>query len=158
MRNLKFIIGSILSYCYIMNSPERLEQIRQAKTFAYVLCDLESDTIIEKQDKKKRVMEAEENRRQKYEQKHGRENEDRLRGPDRCEALVCSVLTFGMYHINKTRFKEILVFLFYHFGSERLKGIRKKVELVEAVTGIFQGEWEGIMDRVELGGRWKRMI
>ena len=63
-----------------------------------------------------------------------------------------------MYHINKTRFKEILVFLFYHFGSERLKGIRKKVELVEAVTGIFQGEWEGIMDRVELGGRWKRMI
>ena len=61
---------------------------------------------------------------------------DRLRGLESCEALVCSVLTFGMDHINNLKFKEILVLLRYHFGSEKLKEITKKVELVEAVTGL----------------------
>ena len=42
-RRLNFIDGSISSYCYILNSPERLEQIRQVNKLASVLCDLESD-------------------------------------------------------------------------------------------------------------------
>ena len=41
-RRLNFIYGSISTYCYIFNSPERLEQIRQANKFASVMCDLES--------------------------------------------------------------------------------------------------------------------
>ena len=44
-RRLNFIDGYISSYCSIINSPERLEQIRQAKMLAYVLCDLESDRM-----------------------------------------------------------------------------------------------------------------
>ena len=39
-RRLKFIDGSISSYCSILNSPERLEKITQAKKLASVLCDL----------------------------------------------------------------------------------------------------------------------
>ena len=54
----------------------------------------------EKEEKKKRDTLVEENRRQKSEDKHVRENECRLRGIDSCEAFVCSVLTFGMDHIN----------------------------------------------------------
>ena len=56
-----------------------------------------------------------------------------LRGLDICEALVRSVLTIGMDHINKLKVKELQMILRYHFGSERLKEIPKKVELVEAV-------------------------
>ena len=42
-RRLNFIYGSISSYCYILNSTECLEQRREAKKLASVLCDLESD-------------------------------------------------------------------------------------------------------------------
>ena len=62
--------------------------------------------------------------------------------------MVHSVLTFGMDHINKLKFKDIWVPLCYNFGSERLKGGPKKVELVEAVTDLFQRDWEGLMQRV----------
>ena len=40
---LNFIYGSISSYCSILNSPKRFEQISQANKLAYVLYDLESD-------------------------------------------------------------------------------------------------------------------
>ena len=39
-RRLNFIDGCISSYCSILNSPERLEQIRQVNKLASVLCDL----------------------------------------------------------------------------------------------------------------------
>ena len=44
-RRMNFIDGSISSYVSILNSPERLEQIRQANKLAYVLCDLGYDLI-----------------------------------------------------------------------------------------------------------------
>ena len=79
----------------------------------------------------------EENRRQKSEEKKVRENEDKLRGLESCEALVRSVLTFGMENINNLKVKQLRVLLRYNFGLERSKGTPKKVELVEAVTGLF---------------------
>ena len=107
-----------------------------------VLCDLESDLIREKEEEeKKRAKEVEENRRQKYEEKQVRENKDKLRGLESCEALVHSVLTFGMDNINNLKVKEIRVLLRYHFGSETLKGTPNKVELVEAVTNLFRRDW-----------------
>ena len=57
-----------------------------------------------------------------------------------------------MDHINKLKVKELRVILLCHFGSERLKGIPKKVELVEAVTDLFRRDWEGLMQRVGVGG------
>ena len=57
-----------------------------------------------------------------------------------------------MDHINILKVKELRVILCYHFGLERLKGVPKKVELVEAVTDLFQGCWEGLMQRVGGGG------
>ena len=106
---LKFIDVSNSSYRSNLNSPNQLEQIRQAKKLASVLCDLESNYTREKEDKNKRAMEAEGNRRQKSEEKQVRENEDRLRGVDSCEALVCSVLTFGMDHIYNLKVKWLWV-------------------------------------------------
>ena len=47
-RRLKFIDGYLSSYCSIINSPKRLEQIRQAKQLVYVLCYLKSDRMREK--------------------------------------------------------------------------------------------------------------
>ena len=47
-RRLKFIDGYISSYFSIINSPERLELIRQANKLASVMCDLDSDRIREK--------------------------------------------------------------------------------------------------------------
>ena len=66
--------------------------------------------------------------------------------------MVCSVLKFGIDHINKIKVKELQVILSYQFGLERLKGTPKKVELVEAVTDLFRRDWEGLMQRVG-GGR-----
>ena len=71
-RRLEFIDGYISSYCSIINSTERLEQIRQANKLASILCDLESDRMREKEEKKNRATEVEENRRQKYEEKQVR--------------------------------------------------------------------------------------
>ena len=58
-RRLKCIDGSISSYCYILNSPQRLEHIRQANKLASVLCDLESDRIREKEEEEKKATEVE---------------------------------------------------------------------------------------------------
>ena len=66
--------------------------------------------------------------------------------------MVRSVLKFGVDHINNLKVKELRVFLRYHFGSERLKGTPKKVELVEAVTVLFWRYWESLMQRVGGGG------
>ena len=57
-----------------------------------------------------------------------------------------------MDHINELKVKELRVLLRYHFGSESLKGIPNKVELVEAVTDLFRRDWEGIIQRVGVGG------
>ena len=67
--------------------------------------------MMENGEKKKRATEVEENRRQKYEEKHFRENEYRLRILESCEALVRSVFTIGMDHINNLKVKEIQVLL-----------------------------------------------
>ena len=138
----------IATYCSFLNSPERLEQIRQVNKLASVLCDLESDRIRDKEEKKKKVTEVEDNRRQKSEEKQIRENEDKLRGLEIFEALVRSVLTFVMDHINTLKVKDLRLLLRYHSGSERLKGTPKKVELVEAVTDLFRRDWESLMHRV----------
>ena len=100
------------------------------------------------------MKEVEENRRYKSEEKQIRENKYRLRCLDICEALVRSVLTFGIYHITILKVKELRVILRYHFGSEKLKRSPKKVELVEDVTGLFQRGCEGLMQRVGGVGRW----
>ena len=75
-----------------------------------------------------------------------------LRVIDSCEALVRSVLTFGMDHINILKVRELRVLLRYQFGPERLKGSPNKVELVEAVTDLFLRDWEGLMKRLGGGG------
>ena len=42
-RRLNFMDGYISSYCFIINTPERLELIGQANKSASVLCNLDSD-------------------------------------------------------------------------------------------------------------------
>ena len=81
-------------------------------------------------------MEAEDQRKNKSEQKQMKGDDERLKFLDTCEVLVRLVLAFGMDHINNLKVKELRVLLCYHLGSEKLKGIPKKVELVEAVTGF----------------------
>ena len=98
------------------------------------------------------MTEVEENSRQKSEEKQVRENEDKLRGLENCEALVRSLLKFGMDHINTLKVKELRVILRYQFGLERLKGTPKKVELVEAVTDLFRMDRKSLMQRVGGGG------
>ena len=56
------------------------------------------------------------------------EYDERLKGLETCEVLVCSVLEFG----------KIRVLFFYHLRAEKLKGIPDKVELVEDVTDFFR--------------------
>ena len=62
-------------------------------------------------------MESEENGRQKSQENQVRGEKYRLIVLESCEALVRSVLTFGMNNINKTKVKELRLRLRYHFGS-----------------------------------------
>ena len=91
-RRMNLIDGSISSYSYILNSPERPHMIKQADELASVLCNIESDCLGEKGDRKKRAMEAEDQRKNKSEQKQMRDDDERLKGLDTCEVLVCSIL------------------------------------------------------------------
>ena len=80
---------------------------------------LESDRMRgkeKKKKKKKRETKVEENIRHKYEEKQVRENKDKLRGLESCEALVHSILAFEMDHINNIKVKELQVLHHYHFG------------------------------------------
>ena len=61
-----------------------------------VLRDIESDRIEAKENRKKRDMEAEDQRKNKSEQDQMRDDNERLKGLETCEVLVCSVLEFGM--------------------------------------------------------------
>ena len=85
-----------------------------------------------------RSMEAEDNRKRKSEQEQMRDDDERLKSLETCEVLVCSVLKFGMDHINYLKWKDLRVLLCYHFGSEKLKGIPKKVELVGSVKYFLE--------------------
>ena len=67
------------------------------------------------------------------------DDDERLKGLDTCEVLVCSVLAFGMDRINNLKVKDLRVILRYHFGSENLKGGPNKLELVEAVNKNYKG-------------------
>ena len=67
-----------------------------------------------------------------------RDDEERLKGLETHEVLVCSVLAFFMDHINNLKLKDLRVLLCYHFGSEILKGRPKKVELVGAVEYFLE--------------------
>ena len=67
-----------------------------------------------------------------------RDDEERLKCLETCEVLVRSVLAFGMDHINKLKLKDLRVLLWYQFGSGKLKGIPKKLELVEAMKDFLE--------------------
>ena len=83
-------------------------------------------------------MEADDNRRNKYEQNYTRGYYKRLKGLDNCEVFFRSVLEFGMDHINSIKAKELRVLLCYHFDSEKLRGIPKKVEILGAITEFLE--------------------
>ena len=91
------------------------------------------------------MTEAEYQRREKYEQKQMRYDNERLKVLETCKFLVCSDLIFGMDHINVLKVKYLRVLLCYHYGSVKLKGIPKKVGLVGAVEYIFRKDWDNIV-------------
>ena len=62
-------------------------------------------------------MEEEDHRKNKSEQKQMRDDDERLKGIETCEVLVCSVLEFGTDHINNLKVKDLRVLLHYHFGT-----------------------------------------
>ena len=121
--------------------------IKQSNELAYVICALESDRLGAKDDSKKREMEAYDQKKKKSEQKQTRDDGESLEGLNTCEVLLHSVLTFGIDHINNLKVKDLRVILHYHFGSKNLKGIPKKVELVEAVKYIFRKDWDSLVQR-----------
>ena len=60
-------------------------------------------------------MEEEDQRKKKSEKKQMRYDDDTLKFLETCEFLVCSVLAFGMDHINNLTVKDLSVILCYHF-------------------------------------------
>ena len=76
-----------------------------------------------------------------------RDDDKSLKGLKTREVLVCSVLAFEMDHINNIKVKDPGVILHYHFGSEKSKGIPKKVELVEDVKDFCRKGLDGLVQR-----------
>ena len=91
-RRLKLIYGSISSYQSILNSPERLCMTKQASKLESILCDIQSDHIGSNDDRKNILMEEEDHRNKKSEQKYMMDDYKRLKGLENFEVLVHSVL------------------------------------------------------------------
>ena len=115
---------------------------------------MDSDRLGEKEDSKKRSVEAEDQTKKKSEQKQMRDDDERLKVIETCEVLVRSVLAFGTDHINNPKVNDLRVLLCYHLEPKKFNGIPKKVELVEAFTDLFLrigrvlhrgGEEEGVV-------------
>ena len=83
-------------------------------------------------------MEEEDQLKNKSENKHMRDDEKRLKSLENCEVLVPSFLAFGMDHNNNFKVKYLRVIIHYHFWSEKLKGIPKEVEPVNAVKYFLE--------------------
>ena len=64
-RRLELIDGSISSYCSIIRYPEQVNLIKQANSMVFVLDDTESDRLGAKEDRKKREVGTENQRKQK---------------------------------------------------------------------------------------------
>ena len=105
---------------------------------AAVLCGIDPDRLGEKEEGNVRVIEAEDQKKNKSEKKQRGEDEERPEGIQTCEVLIHSVLGFGMDHTKNLKVEDIKVLLRYHFRSENMKGIPKKLELVEAVTEFLE--------------------
>ena len=97
---LKLIDGSISSYFSIINYIEILNLIKEENKLASVIGDMETNHLGENEDRNKRAMEADDHTKKKSEQKNIREDDNRLKGIETCEVLVCSVVESGMDHIN----------------------------------------------------------
>ena len=82
-------------------------------------------------------MEAEDQRKNKFEQKQMTDDEERLKGLETCKVLVRSVSDFRMDHINNLKVNNLRVLLRYHFGSENWKGVPNTVEFFEAVKAFL---------------------
>ena len=67
------IDGSISSWCSVLNSPERLELIRQTNELAKVLGELEDDCLQDKEEKQRKALEEEKKRQERREEKRKRE-------------------------------------------------------------------------------------
>ena len=65
--SLNLFDGYISSYCSIINSTKRLRMIKQSDELMSVLCDIEAGRLGAKEDRNKRAMEAEYQRKKKYE-------------------------------------------------------------------------------------------
>ena len=66
--------------------------------------------------------------------------------------MVRSILAFGMDHINNFNVKDLRVLLCYHLGTEHLKGIPRKSELMEDVKYIFRKDWDSLVQIWGWGG------
>ena len=63
------------------------------------------------------MIEAEDQRKKQFGQKQIRDDDERLKGLETFEVLVCSVLEFGMDHINNLKVKGLRVLFFDRLGS-----------------------------------------
>ena len=99
--------------------------IKQSNELAYNLGYIDSNRLGKKEDRNE-IEYSEYHRKKKYEQKQMRDDNNGLKGLETCKVLVCSVLDFGIDHINKLKMKELRMLLCYHFSFEKLKGSPKK--------------------------------
>ena len=91
--------------------------IKKAKKLASDLCDIVSDLLSTRGESKKRVTEAEDQRKKKYGQKQRREDNERSKDIHNVVVYVHSFFSFGMYHIKNLKVKDIRLTLVWNFRS-----------------------------------------
>ena len=96
--------------------------INKKNDLASVLGDMNPGRIGENDNRKKGAMEADYQRINESKHNQMREDNERSKGLENCEVLVCLVLAFVVNCINNIKFKDLRVLLRYHFRSEKLKG------------------------------------
>jgi hypothetical protein len=140
-RRLNMIDGNISSWCLVLNSPERLELIRQANELAKVLGELEEDCLREKEEKQRKALEEEKKKQECKEEKREKELQEREEALKTLPPLVDWLKLNGPSEIPKFTVPNLCMIICFVFNDEQ--GKQSKLNKPELINIALErsGQW-----------------
>ena len=134
------ICGSISSWCSVLNSEDRLKQIKEANEVAAILGDIEAEQQKEQEEQRKKKKEEEAERQRRKESCIRVAQEKKAKGLKECAGLMQMLHANGANHIKKMTVSQLKLLLQYQYNDStfKQKGIKKE-SLQKAVEELYAG-------------------
>ena len=137
-RRLNFIDGMVSSHCSVLNSPHRLDLIRQANEVSAVMADLEAERNDAKEERKRKNAEELERQKVRRQTKEAKDREAKRNALLKCEDIMQQLDIMGDVIFESLKVAELKMFICYQFKSDEYKekGI-KKLQLKIIATRLY---------------------